>query len=187
MVNGELRFNHIARCPNPLWRESQGSCRASAADLKHTSRLARFISFLFFKKTRQAICFEPRCSFTWQGLFTLGCCNVVLTEYKAYGRISPKVSCYRFWHGNKIELNRLWQCKCQKKTTTHFLNERLRDTWYVFEIFTELSTTTLCPPAGAAVPLTGEVPNSRRWLMSESPNLHGFSVDRLCAGFRPFL
>lgn len=80
VVNRELRFNHIARCPNPLWRESQGSLRASSADFTHTSSLAWMWSLFF---TRQAIHSKPKCSLTWQDLFTLECCDVVLSKYNA--------------------------------------------------------------------------------------------------------
>lgn len=89
VVNWELRFNHIARRPNPLWRESQGSFRASSADLTHTSSLA-WVRSLF--STRQAICSELSCCFYWHGLFTSGCCSVVLSEYNAYGRVK-EVKC----------------------------------------------------------------------------------------------
>lgn len=39
VVNGKLIFNHITRRPSPLWRDSQGSFRVSAAALKCTPSL----------------------------------------------------------------------------------------------------------------------------------------------------
>lgn len=50
----ELMFNHITRCPSPLWGDSQGSFTASSADLKSTSSLASMYS-LSLCSTRQAI------------------------------------------------------------------------------------------------------------------------------------
>lgn len=76
------------------------------------------------------------------------------------------------------------------KKNNHSLLEREteRHVICVWDIqYTELSTTTSCPPAGAAVPVIGEMPNSQRWIMSESWNLHKFSVGRLCTSFCPFL
>lgn len=83
----ELMFNHITRCPSPLWGDSQGSFTASSADLKSTSSLASMYS-LSLCSTRQAISTLAALSFhLTKTAHTTMLCHFCLNA--AYGHKKP--------------------------------------------------------------------------------------------------
>lgn len=83
----ELMFNHITRCPSPLWGDSQGSFTASSADLKSTSSLTSMYS-LSLCSTRQAISTLAALSFhLTKTAHTTMLCHFCLNA--AYGHKKP--------------------------------------------------------------------------------------------------